>query len=69
MFKKTCLALSAAALTVSGSVMAEVPAEVTAAVTVLKDDGGAVIAAVGGALITLAGVVIVYKWAKAAFFG
>lgn len=43
--------------------------DVTTAVSTLTTDGGAAIAAIGGAMLTLAGIAIAFKWAKAAFFG
>ncbi|AQS36124.1 hypothetical protein Sps_00935 [Shewanella psychrophila] len=43
--------------------------DVTDAVTSITTDGGAAIAAIGGAMIGLAAIAIVFKWAKAAIFG
>ena len=42
--------------------------DVSAAVGTLVSDGTVAIGAVGMGLITLAGVAIVFKWVKAAFF-
>lgn len=42
--------------------------DVTAMVTDLTTDGTAAITAVGTALLTLAGIAVVFKWVKAAFF-
>ena len=60
------------ALVISASVAAS-PAfaavDVTAATTAITTDGGTAIAAVGGALIGLAGTAVVYKWIKGAIFG
>jgi hypothetical protein len=43
--------------------------DVTAATTSITTDGTAAITAVGGALIGLAGVAVVFKWVKGAIFG
>lgn len=43
--------------------------DVSAATTAISTDGTAAITAVGGALIGLAGVAVVFKWAKGAIFG
>lgn len=43
--------------------------DVSAATTAITTDGTAAITAVGGALIGLAGVAVVFKWAKGAIFG
>jgi uncharacterized membrane protein len=42
--------------------------DVTAATTTISGDGTAAITAVGLALIGLAGVSLVFRWVKAAFF-
>jgi hypothetical protein len=42
--------------------------DVSAAVTTLETDGIAAITAVGGAMISLAALAAVVRWAKAAFF-
>ncbi|MCF1280768.1 major capsid protein [Acinetobacter pittii] len=42
--------------------------DVTAPVATLTTDGTAAITAVGAALLGLAGVAVVFKWVKAAFF-
>lgn len=58
--------------TVSGLLISNAHAakvDVTAATTSLVDDGTTAISAIGMALITLAGVAVVFKWVKAAFFG
>ena len=44
------------------------PIDVTGAVSVVTNQGGAAIAAVGQALIGLAATVLVFKWVKATFF-
>lgn len=54
-----------------GSAMASsgMPApDVSDAVTYIETNGAASISAIGGVLITLAALVLVYKWAKAALF-
>ncbi len=43
--------------------------DVTAATSAITTDGGTAIAAVGGALIGLAGTAVVFKWIKGAIFG
>lgn len=43
--------------------------DVTAATSAISTDGTAAITAIGGALIGLAGVAVVFKWAKGAIFG
>lgn len=52
---------------VSSAAMADV--DVTAATGVITTQGSAAIGSVGQALIGLAALAVVYKWAKAAFFG
>lgn len=42
--------------------------DVSAAVTALTTDGTTAITAVGTALLALAGIAVVFKWVKAAFF-
>lgn len=43
--------------------------DVSAATDAITSDGGTAIAAVGGALIGLASIAVVYKWVKGAIFG
>ncbi len=43
--------------------------DVSAAATTFLTDGTAAVSAIGAAMITLAGVAVTYKWAKATFFG
>ncbi|HDV5479469.1 TPA: hypothetical protein RI770_003428 [Vibrio cholerae] len=43
--------------------------DVAPAVTQISTDGSAAITAIGGAMIGLAAVAVVFKWAKAAIFG
>jgi len=51
------------------SVPAFAAIDVSAATTSITTDGTAAITAVGGALIGLAGVAVVFKWVKGAIFG
>ncbi len=60
-------ALVLCASVVSSSAFAAI--DVTAATTAITTDGTAAITAIGGALIGLAGVAVVFKWAKGAIFG
>ena len=60
--------VAAVVLTAAGSAYAAVPPELTTAATALQTDGSAGIAIVGGAMLTLAGVAVLFKWVKAAFF-
>lgn len=64
--QKKLLVASLLAL-VAGASQAAV--DVSAATTALTTDGSAAISLVGNALITLAGIAVVYKWVKASFFG
>lgn len=57
------------ALLASTGAHAEGGIDVSGVVSTLVSDGTTAISAVGVALITLAGVAIVFKWVKAAFFG
>ncbi|WP_114808218.1 major capsid protein [Vibrio cholerae] len=43
--------------------------DVGAAATQITTDGGAAISTIGSAMIGLAAVAVVFKWAKAAIFG
>ena len=52
---------------VSTSALADI--DVTGAVTAITTDGTAAITAIGGALLSLAGIAVVFKWAKGAIFG
>ncbi|MEZ9437493.1 major capsid protein [Vibrio atlanticus] len=61
------IALVVAASSVSFASSAAI--DVSTATTAITTDGGAAIAAIGGALIGLAGTAVVYKWIKAAIFG
>lgn len=64
---KKLIPIAVVSLLVATNAHADV--DVSAAVTALTTDGTAALTAVGGGLITLAGVAVVFKWAKAAFFG
>ena len=61
------IALAVPVAVLSSSVFAEV--DVTAATTTLSTDGSAAISSVGGALIGLAALAVVFKWVKGAIFG
>lgn len=67
--KKQIVVLSAVFLSAVAASPAMAAIDVSAATTALVTDGTAAISAVGVALLTLAGIAVVYKWAKAAFFG
>jgi len=55
---------------VSFPALAVVAAPDTAAtVTYLETNGPILIAAIGGVMLTLAGVAVLFKWAKASVFG
>ncbi|MCT8878652.1 major capsid protein [Shewanella xiamenensis] len=43
--------------------------DVTAATTAITTDGSAALTAVGGAMLGLAAIAVVFKWAKGAIFG
>jgi hypothetical protein len=43
--------------------------DVTTQATALQTDGLAAIGAIGAVLVTMAGVAVVYKWAKGMIFG
>lgn len=58
--------LSASAL---GATSANAAIDVSGVVDSLVTDGTTAITAVGVGLLTLAGIAIVFKWVKAAFFG
>lgn len=59
-------AVSVPAIVAAGSANAAI--DVSSTVSTLVSDGTTAITAVGVGLITLAGVAIVFKWVKAAFF-
>lgn len=52
-----------------GSGVALAAIDTTAATTAITNDGGAAITAIGGAMLGLAALAVVFKWAKAAIFG
>lgn len=67
---KKYLPVALSLLVASGSAFATVAAPDTAAtVTYLETNGPIVIAAIGGVMLTLAGVAVLFKWAKASVFG
>lgn len=57
----------ASTMFMSSNAMAKV--DVAAPVSTLVTDGSAAITAIGTGLLTLAGIAVVFKWVKAAFFG
>jgi hypothetical protein len=70
MKKSTLLQIfSATALTVVLSTPAFAAIDVGAAVTAITTDGAAAITAIGGAMLAISAIAIVFKWAKAAIFG
>ena len=67
---KKYLAIALPLLLGSAQAFAVVAAPDTAAtVTYLETNGPTVIAAIGGVMLTLAGVAVLFKWAKASVFG
>lgn len=52
----------------AGAAVAAVPAEITAVATTVKTDGPLTVASIGGAILTMAGVAVLFKWAKATMF-
>lgn len=67
--KNTAIAIFTAGTVGVGAAHAALPPELETAVTTLQTDGSSAIAMVGAAMLTLAGIAILFKWAKAAFFG
>lgn len=49
--------------------IASAAVDVSAATDSISTDGTAAVTAIGGALVGLAGVAVVFKWAKGAIFG
>lgn len=66
--KKYGLVTAVAVPAIVAADSASAAVDVSAAVSTLTTDGTTAITAVGVGLITLAGVAIVFKWVKAAFF-
>jgi uncharacterized membrane protein len=64
---------SALQLAIIATVLVAAPSmaavDVTAATTAIKTDGGAAITEIGGAMLGLAAIAVVFKWAKGAIFG
>lgn len=52
-----------------GATASQAAIDVTAATTTISTDGTAAITAVGGAIIGLAAVAVVFKWVKGSIFG
>lgn len=57
------------ALTVAVSTPALAAIDTSAATTAITTDGGAAISEIGQAMLGLAAIAIVFKWAKGAIFG
>lgn len=55
--------------TLLASAASQASIDVTAPVAAITTDGTAAVTAIGGAMLGLAAVAIVFKWAKAAIFG
>lgn len=64
---KTGLMVAFLAASVSSPAMAAI--DVTAATTTIGTDGGAAISGIGQAMLGLAAIAVVFKWAKGAIFG
>lgn len=69
MSKFSTLLLVAVASSVALAAPAFAAIDVTAATTAITTDGSAAISAIGGAMLGLAAIAIVFKWAKGAIFG
>lgn len=68
--KKMLPLLGVALSVIATPALAVVAAPDTAAtVAYLETNGPTVIAAIGGVMLTLAGVAVLFKWAKASVFG
>lgn len=65
--KNIVLASTTAVATVALPASAAI--DVSGVVTTITTDGGAAVAAIGGAMLALAAIAITFKWAKAAIFG
>lgn len=59
----------ASSVTLTAPAFAAAAIDVTAATTAITSDGSAAISAIGGAMLGLAAIAIVFKWAKGAIFG
>lgn len=66
MYKKAIVLIGSVATSTQAFAASVVPA---AALTTLSTDGNDTMVAVGGAMIGLAVVAVLFKWAKAAIFG
>ena len=53
----------------AGAAVAAVPAEVATVAKAVSTDGPLTVAAIGGAILTMSGIAILFKWAKSAIFG
>lgn len=66
--KKFIVSAVALGSTVAAST-ASAAIDVTPATTAITTDGSAALTAVGGAMLGLAAIAVVFKWAKGAIFG
>ncbi len=69
LWKKKKAQLAAAGATAFTAFSSNAAIDVSAATTAITTDGTASITAIGGAMLGLAAVAVVFKWAKAAVFG
>lgn len=67
--KKLAVIAAAVIATAVAASPAMAAIDVSAATTALGTDGSDAIETVGSAMLTLSGIAVVFKWAKAAFFG
>lgn len=68
--RNALLLLAASTALIAPEAFAQVAApDTTATVDYLELNGPIVIAAIGGVMLTLAGVAVLFKWAKASVFG
>lgn len=69
MFRKFFVQLAVFLGLMTLAVTSQAAIDVSTAVTSITGDAVAAVTAIGVALLTLSGVVIAFKWAKAAIFG
>ncbi len=67
--KKVLAVGTVAGTALVASTAANAAIDVSGAVSVLTGDGALAITAIGGAMLGLAGLAVVFKWAKASIFG
>ena len=63
------MVVATGALAFAASTPALAAIDVTPATTAITTDGGAAISSIGQAMLGLAAIAIVFKWAKGAIFG